>query len=436
MTCRDALALAPDRSTLDPATADRVTAHLAACPACAAAAARQEAAVAQLQRLALREPPPGLEARLLSLPRVAPPAPAPVAIAGDRLVWWLAVAATALTAWSIWQARHDRRESVPGGAPLLADAGGPAGARGPAAPGPRAADLPGEAPPAAPTVVARLQPLDLRAPAAPDAVASVGRRAVAGDDVPAAALATRGPRGGLSDAAAATPVSDEGAAASLPPADRDPAPARPRREPDAPAQVAPPQVAPPVLQTQPAPPTAPPATAEACPGPATVRVRVAADVAGGGDAGCPGCDGVAGADDLAALTAAGRRLPSLQIGYYAAGDGPSFEVRVAPGDAAYRSPGEVVVDLPTCALRPEHWPLAVVVRLESDVEAGDWAACPGSGDFMLDRPDAPVPTLLVHPVCPIVPPPTAEPLAGPVVAAGAATDVPEPAGPAPATPAP
>ena len=41
MTCRDALALAPDRSTLDPATADRVTAHLAACPACAAAATRQ-----------------------------------------------------------------------------------------------------------------------------------------------------------------------------------------------------------------------------------------------------------------------------------------------------------------------------------------------------------------------------------------------------------
>lgn len=431
MRCGDAVALAAERATLDRAAADAVTAHLADCPACAATVSRHEAAVAQLRGLPLREPPPGLEAKLLSLPRVAaaPAMPAAPLALGERWVWLLAVAATALTAWSLWQARvNDPDGRVPGALPPLADAGGAGDGRQPAGAGPAAfdGDTAGRSDAAAePTAVARLRPLDLRRLTAPDAVTAARRPVAAGVEAPSGARPTRGPRGGWADRTAATPVADEGAAAPPPSSDRDPAPAAPPRPPDAGAAAptaAPPAAAP--IAT---------ATGNGCDGPvAAVRVRVAADVAGGGDGRCQGCDGTAGADDVAALVAAGGRLPSMQIGYYAQGDGAAFEQRVVPGGAGFLSPGEVVVELPTCQLRAEHWPLTVVVRFEADAAAGDWAVCPGSRfEIVLDRPDAPAPTVLVHPVCPAAPPPTTAPSAPPPTAAGAATDAPDLGAPPP-----
>lgn len=424
MRCSDARSRAAENEALDPSTAEAVAAHLAQCPACAAAVAEQRLAVLRLRSLPLREPPAGLEGRLLALPSAvaAPTSLAPVV--AERFVWLVLAAVAALSAWGLWRARL----IDPGGLqpaspfPLVAHEQGSDGANRRADAPPPSQPLTGDAIAfgTAPTAVARLHRLDLRRQ--PDTVTLAG-------EAGRVARPGRSPRGLGPGAgvASSAPTAEGDGGAPVPPASGDggrqasrPQPGQNGKPPEATAL---PTAVPAGAPTQP--------TASACTT-VTFHVRVMADVAGGLDAQCAGCDGQFDDLDRASLAASLTTMPPMQVGIFSAVD-PDLadEVSIEPNDPRYYTEaGDVTAILQLC-LAPRHWPIVAQLHLlPGGVE--QWSGCPSTGlETTMNDPNATTATFALRPTCPRPAPPpvaataTAEPYGAAASGVGATGSGPE-----------
>lgn len=411
-----------ERDALDPSTAQAIATHLQTCAACGGAMAEQQLAVARLRNLPLREPPPGLEARLLALPTsaAAPMSLSPVLT--ERLVWLVLATATVLTAWGVWRAGLvDPDGRHPGAFPPVADERGRDVADARKGDPRRAQGLTGDelALAGGPTAVARLFPLDLRVP---PRVAALGGE-VGPDDAPGrppnGAPQGRGPRSSGAGIAASAPEGDGGSGQAIPPPPMagDPPASRPkpadRSTAHAPAM---PTEAPTAAPAVPTAPTAPPCTTVA------ISVRIVADVAGGDDPACAGCDGRFDDRDRDLLAATMRSMPAMQVGYFSA-TRPDLagETTILAGDARYTEAGDVTVTFDAC-VAPSEWPVVTQLVILPEGASEGWAACPSTGfEASLPGPEASTVQFALRQACPVVPPPAG--------VSGATSVSPDPAGP-------
>ncbi len=407
-----------ERDTLAPSTAEAVAAHLRTCAACGGAMAEQQLAVARLRSLPLREPPPGLEARLLALPTsaAAPMSLSPVLT--ERLVWLVLATATVLTAWGVWRAGLvDPGGRHPGAFPPVADERGRDDAGAHNDDPRRAQGLTGDelALAGAPTAVARLRPIDLEVP--PDVAARDDEVGLdnAGGGRPIGAPQGRGPRSSGAGITASAPEGDGGGQANPPPPSAgDPPASRPKPEDRSTAHATGIPTAAPTAA--PAAPTVSPCTTVA------ISVRIVADVAGGDNPTCAGCDGQFDDRDRDVLAAMMRSMPAMQVGYFSATQPDvSGETTILADDVRYTEAGDVTVTFSAC-VAPSEWPVVTQLVILPEGASEGWAACPSTGfEASLPGPEATTVQFALRQACPVIPPPADAP---------AATSVsPDPAGP-------
>ena len=384
--------------------------------------AEQQLAVARLRSLPLREPPPGLEARLLALPTsaAAPMSLSPVLT--ERLVWLVLAAPTALTAWGVWRAAPlDPDVGETAARPLFEAERGRDGADARSGDSRRAQGPTGDelALAGGPTAVARLRPLDLRVP---PMVAALGGE-VGPYDAPGrppnGAPQGRGPRSSGAGITASAPEGDGGGGQAIPP---PPMAANPPASRPKPADRSTPHAtgmatdAPTAAPTAPTAPTAPPCT------PVATAVRIVADVAGGDDPACAGCDGRYDDRDRDLLAATMRSMPAMQVGYFSA-TRPDLagETTILAGDARYTEAGDVTVTVDVF-VAPREWPVGTQLGILPEGTSEGWAACPSTGfEASLPGPEASTVQFALRQACPVVPPPAG--------ASGATSVAPDPAGP-------